>query len=186
MSRRADILHSAKLIGIGIIIGALVAAGICAWLKFKPSLPSVLLPPAKELAGAPTDTLKGKTVIVYRDAVEKKLGLPDIVKRDASKHVVAAAKVPPSDYPHTMTAVYDDRSGGVDMFLRQDKLPWLAFNRRGSIGVAYGFKGGHDGAVARVYGRLDLVQIKRLHVGLLGDVDGGGGWYGGGYAELRW
>lgn len=174
------------LVAVGILVGLVLAGAACAWLKFRPSLPAVLLPPAKELAGEKTDVLKCKPVIVYRDAVEKKLGLPDIVKRDASKHVVASSRVAPSDYPHTVTAVYDDRSGGVDMFARQDLLPWLAFNRRGSLGVAYGFKDNTSGAVARVYGRMDLVQVKRLHAGLLGDIDNAGGWYGGGFAEVRW
>lgn len=171
---------------LAVILGMAIVAGYVAYLKLRPSLPSVLLQPAGELAGAKTDTLKCKDVIVYRDAVEKKLGLPDIVKRDAAKHVVAAAKVAPSDYPSTMTAVYDDRTGAVDMFRRQDPLPWLAFNRRGALGVAYGVRSEATGFVTRVYGRLDLVQIKRLHAGLLGEIDNAGGWYGGGFAEVRW
>lgn len=175
------ISHAAAL-----ILGMAIIAGYSAYLKMKAPLTATLLQPAGELAGAKTDTLKCKDVIVYLDAVEKKLGLPDIVKRDASKHVVNAAKVPPSDYPQTMTAVYDDRTGGVDMFRRQDPLPWLAFNRRGAIGAAYGFKGGGNGFVTRLYGRIDLLQVKMLHAGLLGDVDNSGGWYGGAFVEGRW
>jgi hypothetical protein len=183
---RADLLHDAKLLVIGLVIGLLLAGGACAWLKLKPSLSSVLAPPADELAKEETKRLDCKPVLVYRDKVEKKLGLPDIVTKDPGKHVVAASPVPPSDYPHTMTAVYDDRSGGVDMFLRQDPLPWLAFNRRGALGVAYGARSEASGFVTRVYGRMDLLQIKRLHAGLLGDVDNAGGWYGGGFAEMHW
>lgn len=171
---------------LGMFLGILVAAAVYAYKTLTPSLPSVLAPTAKELEGAKTDTLKCKNVIVYRDAVEKKLGLPDIVKRDPDKHVVASSRVAPSDYPRTMTAVYDDRSGGVDMFLRQDPLPWLAFNRRGALGVAYGVKNNADGFVTRIYGRMDLIQIKRLNAGLLGDVDNASGWYGGGFIEARW
>jgi len=84
-----------------------------------------------------------------------------------------------------MTAVYDSGTGAVDMYLRQDPLPWLAFDRRGALGVAYGFRNEADGFVTRVYGRLDLVQIKRVHAGLLGDVDNAGNWYGGAFAEYR-
>lgn len=171
---------------ITVVVTLLIAIAGCVWMKFKPSLDSVLAKPATELAKEKPTLLTCKPVLVYRDKVEAKLGLPDIVKRDASKHVVNAAKIPPSDYPQTMTAVYDDSTGGVDMFRRQDPLPWLAFNRRGALGVAYGFKDGADGFVTRVYGRLDLIQIKRLHTGLLGDIDNAGGWYGGGFAEVRW
>lgn len=171
---------------IAMVIGGLIVAIGCVWIQYRPSLPSVLATPAKELAKEKTKRLECKPILVYRDKVETKLGLPDIVTKDPDKHVVASSKVPPSDYPHTMTAVYDEKVGGVDMFLRQDPLPWLAFNRSAALGVAYGVKDSADGFVTRLYGRVDLVQIKRLHVGLLADVNNAGGWYGGGFAELRW
>lgn len=171
---------------LGIFIGILVAAAIYAYKTLKPSMPSVLATPAKELAKEKTRRMECAPILVYRDKVETKLGLPDIVTKDPDKHVVASSPVAASDYPHTVTAVYDEKVGGVDMFVRQDTLPWLAFNRRGALGVAYGFKGDANGAITRVYGRMDLIQVKRLHLGLLGDVDNAGGWHGGGFAELRW
>lgn len=171
---------------VALIVGGLIVAIGCAWIQYRPSLPSVLATPANELAKEQTKTLDCKPVVVYRDKVETKLGLPDIVTKDQDKHVVASSKVPASDYPHTMTAVYDEKVGGVDMFLRQDPLPWASFNRRAALGVAYGFKDDANGAVTRVYGRMDLMQVKRLRLGLLGDVDNAGGWYGGGFAEVRW
>jgi len=171
---------------IALVLGGLIVAGGFLWMKYKPSLPSVLAPPSKELAKEETKRLDCKPVLVYRDKVEKKLGLPASVTKDSSKHVVASSPVPPSDYPHTMTAVYDDRIGNVDMYLRQDPLPWLAFNRRMALGAAYGFKDGAQGFVTRVYGRIDLLQVKALHAGLLGDVDNAGGWYGGAFLEGRW
>lgn len=169
---------------IALIIGGLTVAIGCTWIQYRPSLPSVLATPAKELAKEKTTTLTCKPLVVYRDKVETKLGLPDIVTKDPDKHVVASSQVPASDYPHTMTAVYDEQIGGVDMFLRQDPLPWLAFNRRAVLGLAYGVKDNADGFVTRVYGRIDLIQLKRLRVGLLADVDNAGGWYGGGFAEM--
>jgi len=175
-----------KNLAIGFVLGLIVAGGVCAYNALKPSMPSVLAPPSKELAKEETKRLDCKPVLVYRDKVEKKLGLTASVTKDSSKHVVASSKVPPSDYPHTMTAVYDDRIGNVDMYMRQDPLPWLAFNRRGAIGAAYGFKDEAQGFVTRVYGRIDLLQIKMLHAGLLGDVDNAGGWYGGAFVEGRW
>lgn len=164
--------------------GAIVAAG-CAWLKLRPSLPSVLAPPAPELAREQTRTLDCKPVIVYRDKVEKKLDLPAAVRRDPDKHVVAASKVPASDHPHTMTAVYDERTGGVDMYLRRDPLPWLGFDARKELGIAYGLKRDADAAVARLHGKLDLVQIKALRGGLLGTIDSDGDWFAGVGVSLR-
>lgn len=171
----------------GSVVATCVAFAIgLAWINFRPSLPSVLAPSSKELAKEETKRLNCRPVLVYRDKVEKKLGLPDIVTKDQDKHVVASSPAPASDYPHTMTAVYDDKVGNIDMFLRQDPLPWLAFNRRGAVGVAYGFKDGASGFVTRAYGRMDLLQVKRLHAGIMGDVDNAGGWYVGGFVEGRW
>lgn len=169
---------------VGIVIGLLLAAIACAWLEHKPRLSSVLASAAKELANEETTIKEYQKVVVYRDKVKKKLDLPAAIQKDPDKHVVAASPIPPSDYPHTMTAVYDSGTGAVDMFLRQDPLPWLAFNRRGAIGAAYGFKDGVT--AARIYGRLDLLQIKRLHAGLMGNADSDGGWFGGGFVEARW
>lgn len=171
---------------IALIVGGLIVAIGCAWIQYRPSLPSVLATPAKELAREQTKTLSCKPVVVYREKVKDKLGLPESIKKDATKHVVNSTKVEASERPTTVTAVYDDQTGFVDLFKRLDPLPWLAVNRRGALGVAYGFKDDANGAVARVYGRMDLMQVKRFHLGLLGDIDSGGDWYGGGFIELRW
>jgi len=105
---------------------------------------------------------------------------------DEGENVIITGYTESSDYPHTMTAVYDSGTGGVDMFLRRDRLPWVAFNQKGSIGVSYGVKNSTTGSVSRLYGRFDLIQIKRLHAGILGDVDTDGDKYGGAFAEYRW
>lgn len=176
-----------KNLAIGFVLGLVAAGAICAWNTLsKITAPSVLAPPAEELAKEETKVLDCQKVAVFRPKVKDKLNLPETVKKDPDKHVVASSPIPPSDHPHTMTAVYDSGTGGVDMFLRRDPLPWLAFNRRGAVGVAYGARSEASGFVARVYGRLDLVQIKMLHAGLLGDVDNAGGWYGGAFVEGRW
>ena len=176
MNQRADLLRDAKILVVGIVAGLLLAGGMCVWLKFKPSLPSVLAPPSKELAKEETKRLDCKPVLVYRDKVEKKLDLPDIVTKDPDKHVVASSPVPPSDYPHTMTAVYDEKVGNVNMFLRQDKLPWLAFNRRWRFGGYYGVNDRESGVVLGS-ASYEFLQLKRLNVTATGQVDTSSRWF---------
>lgn len=177
-------IRDIRLCAIAFICGLLVAGGICGWMKYSPSIPSVLATPAKELAKEETNTLKGMPVAVHRAKVKDKLGLPESIKKDATQHVVNSTQVEPSDRPTTVTAVYDDQTGAVNLFKRRDPLPWLAFDRRAALGVAYGVKDNPDGFVTRLYGRIELIQIKRLRAGLLADVDNAGGWYGGGFAEM--
>lgn len=154
---------------VALVIGGLIVAIGCAWIQYRPSLPSVLATPAKELAKEETKTLQDKPVVVYREKVKDKLGLPESIKKDATKHVVNSTQVEASDRPTTVTAVYDDQTGVVDLFKRQDRLPWLAFYRRYEIGLSWlplTDKGGS--AVMSIDGRIELLQAKALRFGVTG------------------
>lgn len=156
---------------IAMVIGGLIVAIGCAWIQYRPSLPSVLATPAKELAKEETKILKGMPVAVHRAKVKDKLGLPESIKKDATKHVVNSTQVEASERPTTVTAVYDDQTGVVDLFKRQDRLPWLAFNRRHEIGLSWiplTDKGGP--AEISIDGRIELLQAKALRFGVTGSV----------------
>jgi hypothetical protein len=170
---------------IAIVLGGVIVATGCWWSQNKPRLPSVLATPSKEIAKEATSKLECKPILIYRDKVKEKLDLPDSVKTDTSKHVVNATKVSPSDWPITVSAVYDDQTGHIDLFKRQDQRPWIAFNRRSAVGIAYGINDQSDGFVTRLYGKLDLIQIKSISAGVLGDSDNSGGRFGGVFAEAR-
>ena len=170
---------------LGVAATLIVVGGLYLWGKTRDPLPSVLAPPSKELANAPTDTLTCKPVIVYRDKVEKALGLPETVTRDTDKHVVASSPVPASDYPHTMTAVYDQGTGGVDMFLRRDPMPWVAAVTRYNLGLYYGARTDADALVARLVASGEFLQLKRLNLGGTVSVDADGQAYGGVGISIR-
>lgn len=169
MRLNGDAVKRIQDVMIGIFISILVAAAIYAYKTLRPSLPSILATPAKELAKEETKTLKDKPVVVYREKVKAKLGLPESIKKDATKHVVNSTQVEASDRPTTVTAVYDDQTGVVDLFKRQDRLPWLAFYRRYEIGLSWlplTDKGGS--AVMSIDGRIELLQAKALRFGVTG------------------
>lgn len=171
---------------IALVTGGLIVAAGCAYLKFKPSLPSVLAEPSKDLAKVDKETLKCKDLIVYKDKAKKELGLPETSKADPYQKVLAATQVRPNERPTTVSAVLNTGTGQTLMYQRLDPLPWLAFNRRATLGAAYGVKNEHDGAVLRVYGKLELLQVKAMRLGLLGDVDNASGYFAGGYLEASW
>jgi hypothetical protein len=177
-----SILDRFKMILVGAIIGVLLCSGVAVLIKYRPSAPAVATPQAPELAKETPKVLECEKVVIYRDAVTKKLG----IEAKRGEHVVASSKLPGDSHPHTVSALYSEETGVTRLLDRQDPLPWLAFNRHGAMGVAYGVKDEASGFVTRLYGRLDLMQIKMLHAGLLGDVDNAGGWYGGAFAEMRW
>lgn len=154
----------------GFVIGLLVAGGICAWNAYKPSLPSVLATPAKELANAKPETLTCKTVVVYKDRVKKDLGLPETVKKDPDKKVTASTKVPASDFPNTVTSVFDLGTGMTDLYVRRDKLAWLAFNSKWRFSAFYGLNDKESGVIMGS-AQYEAAQIKSLHVSAIGQVD---------------
>ena len=178
-----DLRRDSRLIGYGLIAGLLIAAVVWAYLSIKPSLPSIESAPSKDLVKVNKEILNCIPVVVYKDKAKDKLGLPSAVVAAPEQRVLGATQVNPNERPTTVSAVFNTTSGETTFYQRLDPLPWLDFNRRATLGVAYGFKNDHDGAAIRVYGKLELLQIKALKAGLMGDVDNARGWFGGGYAE---
>ena len=159
-----------KNLAIGFILGLIMAGAVCAYTTLKRvTTPSILAQPAKELKHEKPETLACKPVIVYRDRIKKDLGLPETIVKATTKKVTASTKVPASDFPNTVTSVYDSGTGATDMFIRQDKTPWLGFARKGTLGLAYGVQ--DDGeATTRLSASYSLLSVKRLNLGLTGDI----------------
>lgn len=157
------------------IVGAALVAGVCAYNTLKRiSHPSVLAQPAKELKNVKTETLNCKPVVVYQDKAKKSLNLPETVAKDPDKKVTASTKVPASDFPNTVTSVYDTGTGATDLYIRRDPLPWLTVATRYSLGAYYGAGTDTDGSVWLLRGDAELLRIKALAVGLTGTYDTNG------------
>ena len=172
--------------GLGIILGLLLAAGAFAYKSLNPSLPSLPSSPSKDLAKVDKETLNCIPVIVYKDKSKDKLGLPTAVVSAPEQRVLGATQVNPNERPTTVSAVLNTVSGETTFYQRLDPLPWFALETRRELGIAYGFKDDAGGAVARIFGKIDLVQIKMIRAGLLGNVDSDGDWYAGAGVSLRW
>ena len=154
---------------LAIVLGGLIVAAGCAVLKLRPSLPSVTAVPAKELAGEKTTKLECKPVLIYRDKLKEKLGIPDPVKSDPKTHIAASANIPASEYPYTISALYSEDTGAVSLYTRKDRLPWLATASKGSVGLHWGAQ--DDGTTTtRLSASYSVLQVKRLNLGLTGDI----------------
>ena len=171
---------------IALILGGAIVAGACAYSSLKKSLPSLPSLPSKDLAKVDKETLNCIPVIVYKDKAKDKLGLPTAVVAASEQRVLGATQVNPNERPTTVSAVLNTTSGETVFYQRLDPLPWFALETRRELGIAYGFKDDAGGAVARIFGKIDLVQIKMIRAGLLGNVDSDGDWYAGAGVSLRW
>lgn len=132
---------------------------------------SVTAVPAKEVRGdipAPVE-IATKTVRAYKPATKRALKLPQAVQDDPAALVVSASAVQADDHPHTITTVVNGDTGEVTTFDRRDPLPWVAVNTHGRAGIYYGIKAGVQ--TVRIQAQQELVQVKALHLGLIGSVD---------------
>ena len=169
-----------------IVAGGMIVAGVCTYSALKKSIPSIPSAPSKDLAKVDKETLKCIPVIVYKDRAKDKLGLPTAVTEAPEQRVLGATQVSPNERPTTVSAVLNTTTGETSFYQRQDPLPWFALETRRELGLAYGFKDDAGGAVARIFGKVDLVQIKMIRAGLLGNVDSDGDWYAGAGISLSW
>jgi hypothetical protein len=161
--------------------GAIVLAGLIAtggWLyHVRNALPDkagqvVVATPAAEVAGTPKQTVQVKAgVDVYKNTpgLKKKLTLPSAVIEDEKQSVLASSKVPAGEHAHTVTTVINTDTGKSETYVRTDPLPWVAYENRGEVGLYYGLKGGQQ--AVRLQARQDFVQVKALHLGVVGSVD---------------
>lgn len=166
-------------IAIGLLLAAFAAAGIAAWKTWWPSLPSVLAPTSPKVDDIKTETKDCKTVQAFKDPAKRKLDLPEHVQKDEQASVIAAAPIPPSDYPRTATAVLHRDTGIGEIYLHDDPMPWVSFSRRWTVGAFYGVRDDVTQPVMRFTGLYKLAQIKALHIGIQGQIDTDGRRFGG-------
>lgn len=170
----ADILPNA------LMLAAVVASlGLLGWgwhaLHEEPDPPaglSVHATPAAEVEDTPKISVPvAVPVKVYKGGakLKKELKLPQVIATDPVKEVVASSQVKADTRPQTITTVINTATGESETFVRRDPLPWIAWDTSGEIGAYVGVKNGQQ--AVRLQVRQGIVQVKALHVGLIGSVD---------------
>lgn len=171
----------ASHVGVMLLGGAIVAGGAW-WNANKPSLPSTLANPSKDLQKVAKRKIECQPVIIYTDVAKKAVGLPETVKADTEQHVLAATQVKPNERPVTVSAVLDTGTGQTSMYQRVDPLPWLSFDRRWRFGAFYGLSDSENGLILGV-AQYQFAQIKRVNITAHGQVDTSGRYFiGGGFS----
>lgn len=175
MNIRPPKIFSSPWLLPALIVAAAVA--VIGWLYFKPAPEKagqvVVATESKEVAPVAKESVpvKAGKVTVYQGgaAVKKKLTLPQPVVDDKNAAVLASSKIPAGERPHTVTTVLNTETGASETYVRTDPLPWLAYENRGEIGLYYGIKNGQQ--AVRLQATQDLVQVKALHLGVIGSMD---------------
>lgn len=168
--------------GLGALV--IVAAAWTFWPKDKLEVGvAAALPEAKVVADEPKVITKIEYIKVYPKTAKPKLHLPETVVKDDAKQVTATGTLKAEERDYTISSVIDTNTGESTVYAEPKPLPWIGPGRGGRIGVAYGLK--HGEIVGRLYGSHDLLQVKALHAGFMGNVDTDSEWFAGGYIEWR-
>ena len=161
----------------------------------KPSEVSVPAMPAPEIKRAPTKAVTIKQPLkVFAGDTKFKLKLPAAVQKNEAEHVLAATQVKGSDRPQTITTVVNEETGQSQTFVKTDPYPWLAFENRAEVRMAYGyrydFRGGLGVQAGKQVGRLsftyDALRVKALTAGVVAQVDTDGQAFVGVGVGYRW
>lgn len=160
---------------IGWAIFAVMIVGVTWSLWLSMSSPAinqaVAVPatPAPEVKRETTAAVPIKSIQAYTPKAKAKLKLPDLVVDNPDYHLVAASRVASSDHPTTVSTVVNSETGKVETYVKEEPLPWLAFDPHGEAGVYVGVKNGER--AARLEVRQGIVQIKAVHLGALASID---------------
>lgn len=151
--------------------------------------PAVKREPTKEVViKAPVKAYVGKT--------KANLKLPDAIQKDDKEQVIAATQSAPSLRPTTTSTVINTETGEVQTFTKVDPYPWLAWEPRGEIGIAYGYKSTLRCAsfqcdtdakrVARLQFGFDAIRIKALTAGVVITADSDRDVFAGARVRFQW
>lgn len=124
-----------------------------------------------------TKTIPCKEIQVYRHKTKKLTRLPESVRKDRKLHVVASTRIPNDDHTHVVTAIYAEKDGKVSLFDHKEPKPWLHFNKKTTLGIAYGVSNIETSYQASLDYRL--LSIKKLNVNLTGNARSDQSWFGG-------
>jgi hypothetical protein len=150
---------------VGAFIGFLISFIITLWTH-KPA-PAVPGETPKQFAG-PKEIVPCDKIQALPSKKKKELGLPPAVVKEETERLIAVAAVPMSDGPQLAGALINTKTGLGSIYFEPQPRPWVAFNRRWAVGYAYTY--GDGDTESKIYGRWELLQVKRIHVGAVAEL----------------
>lgn len=163
-------------IGVFIVIVAVVSA-VYSWYK-PPKLVTqaqyVEVPKERVVTRIKTVTVPGpeRVVTIEKEKVVTKLGLPDWVKNDENKQVIANGDLPCDDTisGHSVVAVLDTKTGEGQILAKSKPLPFMSLISEREVGVRYGISTQAPTEID-VYARWDFARLGAMRIGAYGEAN---------------
>jgi hypothetical protein len=169
-----------KMGGMALLALVAVIAAVVGWYKAQhqpvvSTVEYVEVPKIKTVTKIKTVKVPGPTqiVTVEKTVVVEKLKLPEWIKTDENKQVIATAEIQPYEGKTDAVAVLDTKTGESQIVAKQVPLPLLGFENIKEIGLRAGvnLKGGTE---TGIYGRWSFLRVGSFHVGAYGEANTGG------------
>lgn len=109
-------------------------------------------------------------VTIEKEKVVNKLELPDWVKTDAAKQVIATAQIQPYDGYTDTVAVLDVKTGESEIIAKQVPHTTFGFEKTKVIGVRAGAHINSDSNV-EIYGQYNFFRVGKAHMAAYGELD---------------
>lgn len=156
------------------IVAAVAAAtAVGTWSYFKPTpMPEgvqIEATPSKFVRNVEKAPVVVERVVAYKPEAKEKLKLPETIKADDKKHVVASVTTPNDERQHTITTIVDSQTGEFTTYDRVEPLPWIGVTTKSEVGAYLGLKNGQP--AVRIAGRQEVLQIKSVRIGAVASVD---------------
>jgi len=165
-----------KHILISILIVLLGASALWGW--FRPNPPGaskteyIPVPQEKIVTKIKTVTVPGpeRIVTIDKPTIVEKLKLPDWLKEDKDKQVIANADIVPHKGHTSAVAIIDVKTGEAQILAKQLPPPFFDFEQTKEIGMRYGVSS-DSGTAAAIYGRWTFARVGNIKAALYGEID---------------
>lgn len=162
-----DILMALALVVMG-------ASAIATWLRSgkstsAPQQQFAQAPQIKEVQSIKTVTVPGPTKIVTIDkpVLVRDLKLPDEIAKDEAKQITATAAVGPYAGKTDAISVIDTKTGASEIELKQEPLPFFAFENQKEVGARAGMT--VKGLAGAAYARWTFLRTGQVHYAVYGE-----------------
>jgi len=115
-----------------------------------------------------------RIITIEKEVVVEKLKLPDWVKTDANKQVIATAEIAPYEGKTNAAAILDTKTGASEIIAKQVPLSLFGLENKKEIGVHVGYSTDEWEMRSTVFGRWSFARIGNVHLGIYGEANSRG------------
>ena len=170
------------IIGIIIFIGVIASvSAISSWFAGRFTFPVsqteyIKIPEIKTVVKIKHVEVPGpeRIITIEKEVVVEKLKLPDWIKTDINKQVIATAEIAPYEGKTNAAAIMDTKTGQSEIIAKQMPLSLFGFENKKELGVRIGYSTDEWNTRSTVFGRWQFMRIGAMHLGVYGEANSRG------------